>query len=89
MLDRGEPQRLAFAVRFLNRMADDLSWPWKILWSDEAHFYLNGTVNTQNCRIWAKENPRMHNGIPYILQSCLSGVDSRQHSSSGHFSLRK
>ncbi|GFV83062.1 hypothetical protein TNCV_1180761 [Trichonephila clavipes] len=25
-------------------MSVDLSWPWKILWSDEAPFYLNGTV---------------------------------------------
>ncbi|GFV95598.1 transposable element tc3 transposase [Trichonephila clavipes] len=35
-----------------------------ILWSDEAHFYLNGTVNTQNCRIWVKENPQIHTEIP-------------------------
>ena len=26
--------------------------------SDEAHFHLNGFVNKQNCRFWAKENPR-------------------------------
>ena len=25
--------------------------------SDEAHFYLQGFVNKQNCRIWARENP--------------------------------
>ncbi|GFX96588.1 uncharacterized protein TNCV_1442621 [Trichonephila clavipes] len=24
----------------------------KNLWSDEAHFYLDGAVNSQNCRIW-------------------------------------
>lgn len=64
LLDRDKPQRLSFAVSFLNRMTVDLSWPWNILWSDEAHFYLNGTVNTQNCRIWAQENPRMHTEIP-------------------------
>ena len=29
----------------------------KIIFSDEAHFYLSGTVNKQNCRIWATENP--------------------------------
>ena len=26
--------------------------------SDEAHFHLNGFVNKQNCRVWARENPK-------------------------------
>ncbi|GFW00030.1 uncharacterized protein TNCV_3568201 [Trichonephila clavipes] len=26
----------------------------RILFSDEAHFWLNGYVNKQNCRIWVK-----------------------------------
>ncbi|GFU39748.1 transposable element tc3 transposase [Trichonephila clavipes] len=64
LLDRDKLQRLSFAVNFLNRMTVDLSWPWNTLWSDEANFYLNGTVNTQNCRIWAKENPRIRKEIP-------------------------
>ena len=38
-------------------MAVDDSWPWNILWTDEAHFHLNGQVNTHNCHTWAKENP--------------------------------
>ncbi|GBN56348.1 hypothetical protein AVEN_11437-1 [Araneus ventricosus] len=38
-------------------MVVDFTWPWNILWSDEAHFYLNGDVNTHNCRLWAVENP--------------------------------
>ncbi|GFT36982.1 uncharacterized protein TNCV_175161 [Trichonephila clavipes] len=37
------------------------------IWSDEAHFYLNGTVNTQNCSICVKKNPRIHTKFP--LQS--------------------
>ena len=27
--------------------------------SDEAHFYLGGYVNKQNCRIWGSENLKM------------------------------
>ncbi|GFV54825.1 uncharacterized protein TNCV_3683501 [Trichonephila clavipes] len=38
-------------------MKVDSMWPWKMLWSDEAHFHLTGYVNTQNCRIWASEIP--------------------------------
>ncbi|EFN78033.1 hypothetical protein EAI_06421, partial [Harpegnathos saltator] len=31
----------------------------KIIFSDEAHFHLDGLVNgRQNCRIWGAENPR-------------------------------
>ena len=38
-------------------MQVDATWPWQILCSDEAHFYLNGGINTRNCRIWAANNP--------------------------------
>ena len=30
----------------------------RIIMSDEAYFHLNGTVNKQNLRYWAAENPR-------------------------------
>ncbi|GFX88653.1 myelin regulatory factor [Trichonephila clavipes] len=34
----------------------------RILFSDEAHFWLNGYVNKQNCRIWSEANPyKCHN----------------------------
>lgn len=56
--------RLTFALTFLARMEVDDTWPWKILWGDEAHFYLNGDVNTQNCRIWASEHPQEIVQIP-------------------------
>ena len=31
----------------------------KIIMSDEAHFYLGGYVDKQNCRIWGSENPKL------------------------------
>ncbi|GFY18361.1 DDE superfamily endonuclease [Trichonephila clavipes] len=32
----------------------------RILFSDEAHFWLNGYVNKQNCRIWSEDNPQVY-----------------------------
>ncbi|GFT53983.1 transposable element Tc3 transposase [Trichonephila clavipes] len=34
------------------------------LFSDEAHFWLNGYVNKQNCRIWREANPQMYVETP-------------------------
>ncbi|GFX98754.1 uncharacterized protein TNCV_1503311 [Trichonephila clavipes] len=31
----------------------------RILFSDETHFWLNGYVNKQNCRIWSEPNPQV------------------------------
>ncbi|GBN25927.1 hypothetical protein AVEN_142851-1 [Araneus ventricosus] len=45
------PKREAFALHFLARMKVDNAWPWNILWTDEAYFHLQCSVNTQNCRI--------------------------------------
>jgi hypothetical protein len=40
------------------------TWGWgdgeKIVWSDEATFKLNGTVNCHNCVHWAPENLHIH-----------------------------
>ncbi|GFW60531.1 transposable element Tc3 transposase [Trichonephila clavipes] len=36
----------------------------RILFRDEAHFWLNGYVNKQNCRIWSEANPQVHVKTP-------------------------
>ncbi|GFT73592.1 putative transposable element [Trichonephila clavipes] len=36
----------------------------RILFSDEAHFWLNGYVNKQNCRIWSEDNPQVYDETP-------------------------
>ncbi|GFX51447.1 uncharacterized protein TNCV_3103801 [Trichonephila clavipes] len=36
----------------------------RILYSDEAHFWLNGHVNKQNCRIWSEANSQVYVETP-------------------------
>ncbi|GFW44736.1 hypothetical protein TNCV_4482811 [Trichonephila clavipes] len=36
----------------------------RILFSDEAHFWLNGYVSKQNCRIWSEANPQVYVETP-------------------------
>lgn len=55
--DADKQHRLEFANDFLLRHNNDSHFIGRILWTDEAHFHLNGEINTWNCRIWAKENP--------------------------------
>ncbi|GFT60092.1 hypothetical protein TNCV_2687591 [Trichonephila clavipes] len=32
--------------------------------NDEAHFWLNGYVNKQNCRLWSEANPQVYVETP-------------------------
>ncbi|GFT88716.1 putative DD41D transposase [Trichonephila clavipes] len=36
----------------------------RILFSNEAHFWFNGYVNKQNCRIWSEANPQVYIETP-------------------------
>ncbi|GFV74115.1 hypothetical protein TNCV_4510221 [Trichonephila clavipes] len=36
----------------------------RILFSNEAHFWLNGYVNKQNCRIWSEAKPQVYVETP-------------------------
>ncbi|GFU58925.1 uncharacterized protein TNCV_4732051 [Trichonephila clavipes] len=46
----------------------------RILFSDEAHFWLNGYVNKQNCRIWSEANPQVYVETPLHPENCLFGA---------------
>ncbi|GFW90963.1 uncharacterized protein TNCV_1758371 [Trichonephila clavipes] len=56
--------RYLFSLQFLARLEVDPKWPWNILWTDEAHFHLDGSVNTHNCRIWETDNPHSTLQVP-------------------------
>jgi hypothetical protein len=57
------PRRVAYCNWFLNNMNDnrtlDLSF-----FSSEAWLHLSGYVNSQICRIWSTENPRVFQETP-------------------------
>lgn len=50
-------KRLKFASFFIDQCAHDRDFINTILWTDEAHFFLDGCVYTRNCVIWAASNP--------------------------------
>lgn len=50
--------RLDFAATELDRIRLDPTHLVRILFSDEAHFHLDGGVNRHNHRYWSQENPR-------------------------------
>ncbi|GFV27615.1 transposable element tc3 transposase [Trichonephila clavipes] len=64
LLPRDFETRHLFSQQFLARLQVDLEWPWNILWTDEAHFHLDGSVNTHNCRIWETDNPHSILRVP-------------------------
>ncbi|GFY03974.1 uncharacterized protein TNCV_1197531 [Trichonephila clavipes] len=47
-----------------NEIAVVPDFPKRILFSDEAHFWLNGYVNKQSCRIWNETNPQVYVETP-------------------------
>ncbi|GFV76065.1 putative DD41D transposase [Trichonephila clavipes] len=49
--------------------SDNKQWPhghvhWSFYSCDEAHFWLNGYINKQNCRIWSEANPQVYVETP-------------------------
>ncbi|GBM63188.1 hypothetical protein AVEN_185563-1 [Araneus ventricosus] len=75
LLQDGDSEvRTNFALEFLARMVVDVTWPWNILWSEEAQFCLNGHVNTHNCRIWTLETLTLSRNNPLILTKLEYGV---------------
>ncbi|GFT67719.1 hypothetical protein TNCV_271241 [Trichonephila clavipes] len=65
-------QRAELIPVFLKSFALDFSHilyrvrrEWYFVYSgDEAHFWLNGYVSRQNCRIWSEANPQVYDEKP-------------------------
>lgn len=61
-------KRRVFVDWVLENQQVDGDFVKKIIFSDEAHFHVDGYVNKQNCRIWGMENPRVVQEQPMHAQ---------------------
>ncbi|GFW20710.1 uncharacterized protein TNCV_1049331 [Trichonephila clavipes] len=62
-MNRLTPVNNAFKLcNFISKIMVDFHK--RILFSDEAHFWLNGYVNKQNFRIWSEVNPQVYVETP-------------------------
>ncbi|GFU82508.1 DUF4817 domain-containing protein [Trichonephila clavipes] len=57
-------QKFIFVEWAQNEIAVVPDFHKRISFSDEAHFWLNGYVNKQNCRIWSEANPQVYVETP-------------------------
>lgn len=51
-------RRLIHCHWMLNMLAQDHRFLYRILWTDEATFHIDGTVNQRSTRYWSRTNPR-------------------------------
>ncbi|GFT06674.1 putative DD41D transposase [Trichonephila clavipes] len=63
-LDGAPPNWRRFVEWAQNEIAVVPDFHKRILFSDKAHFWLNGYVNKQNCRIWSETNPQVYVETP-------------------------
>ncbi|GFW98687.1 uncharacterized protein TNCV_2758651 [Trichonephila clavipes] len=57
-------QRFQIALFYFENNGSVRNFHKRILFSDEAHFWLNGYVNKQNCRIWSEANAQVYVETP-------------------------
>ncbi|GFU97645.1 hypothetical protein TNCV_4455311 [Trichonephila clavipes] len=65
---KSDQARRRFVEWALNEIAVVPDFHKRILFSDEAHFWLNGYINKQNCRIWSEANPQVYVETPLHLE---------------------
>ena len=50
---------------FNNKMEEDENWINNVCFSDEAHFHLDGYVNSKNCIFWETELPPRSSAVTF------------------------
>jgi len=64
-------QRRVFADWVLEQLEVNPNFAKQIIFSDEAHFWMNGYVNKQNCRIWDDTNPHEIHQLQMHLEKVI------------------
>lgn len=67
LFDADEDRRMEFCTFIMEKMETDDSFHHKILFSDEAIFYLDGSVNKHNLHYYSIENP--HLVLPHTIKT--------------------
>lgn len=67
--------RVDFTISFQELSREDNEFILHLILSDEAHFYFNGFVNKQNCRIWSTKNSKFVHHIKLHLLKCTIWCD--------------
>ncbi|XP_016075224.1 PREDICTED: uncharacterized protein LOC107542427 [Miniopterus natalensis] len=72
-------RRVEYCEWYLERCVEDAHFPTKIVWSNEATFKLNGSINRHNCTYGRSDNPHAmmehHVNLPGVTVWC--GLSSR------------
>lgn len=83
-LNKDDPDRwVQFAEWVTQQLQINPRFPYQVLFSDEANFFINGEVNKQNHRYWSDTNPhwidasRMVDSQKVIVWCGLWGYQSR------------
>ncbi|GFY27648.1 uncharacterized protein TNCV_910991 [Trichonephila clavipes] len=82
--------RHLFTLQFLARLEVDPEWPWNILWTDEVHFHLDGTVGPVTCSITGQRYASLFRNklIPDLkARQCLSRIIFMQDGAPPHITL--
>jgi len=58
MMQELKPQDYESRMEFGRWFYHNLAMIPNIMWSDEAHFHLDGEISRYHCRIWSENNPR-------------------------------
>ncbi|GFW73995.1 uncharacterized protein TNCV_545191 [Trichonephila clavipes] len=78
VIDQNDHQaRRRFVEWAQNEIAVVPDFHKRILFSDEAHIWLNGYVNKQNCRIWSEANPQVYVETPLHPVSDINELEGK------------
>ena len=70
--EEDKAMRHAFCEEMSTILENDATFLDQLVFTDEANFHLNGTVNRHNCRYWAKENLNFIISEPNFHQAASS-----------------